>query len=227
MSDKKDKRSRKGCHHALDSDWDEMLDFLCGELLASKNSSVAREHFYSQYQKVCRAVALRILSDWKWKGDIAYDAEEIASESVKILLLQESQGRGVFHLDLNGQYRGYLSRTIWRSCVQIAMRMQPRIAFDSLDQLLLQGMEFSATGGRPPQELHAELMEILCLLEAVRGDYPKIPAHLHPLECVLSGEIGDSELEGIKRRTLQRYAKRIRNLLIRHFRVPREGRESH
>jgi len=102
-------------------------------------------------------------------------------------------------------------------------QMQPQIVVDSLDQLLSEGKEFSVGGGCPPQVLQAKLKEIFLLLEAVRSDYPKLPVHLHPLQCLLFGEFGNSGLESMKKCPLQRYAKRIRNFLIRHFRMPTDS----
>lgn len=219
MSDDTNEDSSISLSPASDSGWDEILGFLCRQLQASENSDDARERFFLGYQKLCRGVAVRLLGGWKWKGDIRRDAEDIASESVKILLTQEARSSGVFgsRAKKSAHLRGYLSRTIWRSCVQIAMRMQPKMILLSLDQLLDAGEDFGIERLRSRQEMRAELTEILAILETGRIIYRQLPDEVNLLDCLLAAEFGHGGIEGIKKRTLQRYVSQIRNLLKRQL----------
>jgi len=202
-----------------DSGWQETLTALCANLKTARTSALARDRFFEEYQRVCKGVALRLLSKWKWRGDVARDAEEIAAESTKILLKQESDFGGVFGSKpkTDSEFRGYLTRTIWQSCLQIALRMRRKTLLLSLDELLEAGRDFEVPHSRSAQEIRAELAEVLAVLEATRGNYKMLPAGASLLDCLLAAELRDGRLNGVKRRTLQRYAKQIREFLARHF----------
>lgn len=209
----------KNLPNSKDSGWQETLTALCAELKSGRTSALARDRFFEEYQRVCKGVALRLLSGWKWRGDVLRDAEEIAAESTKILLKQDADFGGVFDSKpkTDSQLRGYLSRTIWRSCVQIALRMQRKTLLLSLDELLEAGRDFEVPHSRLSQEIRAELAEVMDVLEATRGNYKMLPSGVSLLDCLLAAELGDGRLDGVKRRTLQRYAKQIREFLARHF----------
>lgn len=225
MSDDKRADSLISGIPALDSEWQETLGILCLELKASKTSGEARARFFSGYRNACKRVALRLLSSWKWQGDIQRDAEDIASESTKILIGQEARGAGIFGSKAmsTAQLRGYLTRTIWRSCVQIAVRMQPKALLISLDQLLEEGWDFGVLRLRSEQELRAELTEIFAALEVNRSKYRKIPEALSLLDCLLWAEFGDGGFDAIKKRTLQRYVNQIRKFLKSEFDDPEDS----
>ncbi len=204
--------------------WNETLAAICDELKSSRSCSNARARFFAGYRNACKRVALRLLSSWKWRGDIQRDSEDIASESVKILLGQEARGAGIFGPKAMGDaaLRGYLTRTIWRSCLQIAARMRPKALLVSLEQLLDEGWDFGVSRPRSEQELRAELTEILTVLEANRSRYRKIPMAISLSECLLWAEFGVGGFEEIKKRTLQRYMQQIRYFLAREFDAPED-----
>jgi len=201
------------------SGWEETLNFLCRELKASKTSADARARFFAGYRTTCKRVAFRILAGWKWKGDIGRDAEDIASESLEILLGQEARTAGIFASRAMGaaELRGYLTRTIWRSCLQIAMRMRPREVLLSLDRMIEEGWEPGDFPSRTQQELRAEISEILAALESIQGQFRKIPKGMSLVDLLLCTEFEDTPLKGIKKRTLQRYLSQIRHFLSRQL----------
>lgn len=227
MNDDKFKNPRSSLYNNFlkDSGWRETMLALCKELKAAGTSISARERFFDGYQRACRSVAFHLLTRWQWQGDIRRDAEDIASESTKILLNQETRRSGIFGSKptTDTELRGYLSRTIWRSCTQVAMRLTPRLFVLSLEELLESGRDFRTPHPRPQQEMRAELTEVLAALEATRGVYRKLPDGVNLLDCVLAAEVGGGSLVGVKKRTLQRYAKQIRTFLARHLDDPGDG----
>jgi hypothetical protein len=209
------------------SGWQRVTGQLAHDLIRATldHNAAARERFYGGFWRLVRQVAVSQLRSWNWRGDVHHDAEELASDCVRNLLRQEARGAGIFAKVRRGEeIQPYFSGLIWRTCRQRARRLKASCADVSLDELLPGGedgeqrtrLDVLADRSMDNADVRHHLRDLMeSLREDRHGRYRRLPAGMTPLDCVLDVEMVMARDKGLAKRTLQRYAKDIRDRLAR------------
>jgi hypothetical protein len=203
--------------------WQQLLADLAQSLPLIKSCRWERNSFYTNYLQMCQGAARVVLCKMNWRGDLYHDSQDIASECVKGLIRQEQQANGAFSEEprTQEQLRGYLSRTIYRSCKQRAIELIGKVTRQSK---VKQRMEL-ANNDRLEQlhrEYSSQPWRRLALKEALesmsKAHRRQLPKGITPLQCVLDDALGNGLLEGkVPLRTLQRYKQQARETLANHI----------
>lgn len=213
------------------NNWSSRLEGLAQTLPLIKHSPQERSKFYASYLEMCQEAARVVLCKMSWHGDLFHDSQDVASECVKNLIQQEEKGNGAFSQDSRtpDQFRGYLSRTIYRSCKQRALDLLGKVARQSR---VKQRVEIEA--GDRLRQLHREFasqpwrrLALKDALEALRKAHRRqLPKGITPLHCVLDDAMGEALLEGkVPLRTLQRYKQQARETIAKHMGIDLSTRQ--
>lgn len=206
------------CNETLDScqvnisNWQRGISLLVSELLSGGEGrdGVFSEQFWTRLLWLCVSAACKTLLAWR-REYIWHDAEDIASEVIRIFVSQHRESRGVFDSTKGlsaGQLGGYLNNAIWRSVQQRASEFLSKAnPLSKLSAFTYEAPSCSV----PDPRLRIDMIEAFKRLQAEnsRSLYGRC-AGLSPLAALFDLAFAESSLEGIPRRTLQRFKQTVR-----------------